>query len=117
MPASDAVTRAHAPIGEGRNGEATEEIIAADPVDLLRAVPATTMVDAAFDCEPACPEVYRAGRCVATHEQPEGTDVLDWLRETAPQQDLPGPRLPHGHPVCLSSAIHRYGYRSSGTDR
>lgn len=96
-------------------GEFEETIIASDPVDLLWAVPGMACLDAELDFEPGHLAIYRPGRHVESLTQPDGADLLSWLREVVP--DLPEPVMPNGQPVASWSAVERYGYNATGTDR
>ncbi|MEV6037410.1 hypothetical protein AB0L65_40095 [Nonomuraea sp. NPDC052116] len=96
-------------------GEFEETVIASSPVDLLRAVPGMTCVDAELDAEPGRLAIHRPKRPVELLTQPDGVDLLSWLREVVP--DLPEPVMPAGQPVVSGSVVERYGYNATGTDR
>ncbi|WP_431918746.1 hypothetical protein [Nonomuraea jabiensis] len=92
-------------------GEFEETVIASDPVHLLWAVPGLTCVDA----EPGRLAIHRPKRPAELLTQPDGVDLLSWLREVVPV--LPEPVMPDGQPVVSGSVIERYGYNATGTDR
>ncbi|GAA3696717.1 hypothetical protein GCM10022224_073110 [Nonomuraea antimicrobica] len=67
------------------------------------------------DFEPGHLAIHRPGRHVESLTQPDGADLLSWLREVVP--DLPEPVMPNGQPVASGSTVKRYGYNATGTDR
>ncbi|MGW0197764.1 hypothetical protein [Nonomuraea sp. NPDC003201] len=71
-------------------------------------------MNAELDAEPGRLVIHHPKRPAELSTQPDGVDLLSWLREVAP--DLPEPVMPVGRPVVPGSVVERYGY-NVGTDR
>lgn len=70
---------------------------------------------AELDAEPGRLAIHHPKRTAELLTQPDGVDLLSWLREVVP--DLPEPVMSAGQPVVSGSVVERYGYNATGTDR